>query len=59
MKQTRPPETRDELTDQLEALIRSAEANGVDVAGGYSFRTESEKPDWSLELLRLAKPARS
>ena len=56
MTQTRKPITEEEFRTQLEALIRSAESSGVNVAGGYSFRTDSENPDWSLELFEVTKP---
>lgn len=55
MSLTREPETREEFRAQLERLIRTAESNGVDVAGGYGFRTDDDAPDWNVELSEVQK----
>lgn len=56
MTQTQQPSTKAEFTEQLENLIRTAEANDIDIAGGYSFRTEGAGADWGLELFEVVKP---
>lgn len=64
MSTSRPPgdgpTTDSEFNDQLGTLIRRAHGNGVDVEGGWAFRTEHEdRPDWGVEIYEVTKPRRS
>jgi hypothetical protein len=56
MTQSKQPATKAKFREQLEELIRAAEANDIDIAGGYSFRTDGDGADWGLELLEVVKP---
>jgi hypothetical protein len=56
MTSTQQLSTKAEFTERLENLVRTAEANDIDVARGYTFRTEGDGADWSLELLEVVKP---
>ena len=55
MTTTQAPKTDEELHEQLEVVIRSAESNGVDIEGGYEFRTTDHRPDWDVEIIEVAK----
>lgn len=56
MNAVRRPETEAEFREQMATVIRRAEDNGVNVEGGYQFRTTKDRPDWSMEIVRLSKP---
>lgn len=48
------PMTDEEFHDQLRQLIRTAEANGVDVAGGWECRnTSPDHSDWDIEITEV------
>ncbi len=48
------PTTDEEFHDRLRQLVRAAEANGVDVAGGWECRTTSpDHPDWDIEITEI------
>ena len=55
MTTTQAPETDEELQEQLEVVIRSAESNGLDIEGGYEFRTADHRSDWDMEIVEVAK----
>ena len=57
MTRTQQSLTKAEFTEQLESLVRRAEANDIDIAGGYTFRTDGDGADWSLELFEVVKPS--
>lgn len=56
MTQPKQPTTKAEFREGLEELVRSAEANDIDITGGYTFRTDGDGADWSLELFEVVKP---
>ena len=57
--------TRDELTDEeafqdaLAELIQEAEANGVDVEGGWACRDGSDPSEWGIEIYEVRRTNRS
>lgn len=54
------PSTEEAFQRRLVSLIRAAHANGVDVEGGWMDRTRADdRPDWGIEIYRVAKPARA
>lgn len=61
-----PPEGRDpddvtteeEFEEALAHLVRTAEANGVDVDGGWTCRDGSDRPDWGVEVYEVREPSR-
>lgn len=42
------------LTDALNTLIRTAEANGVDIEGGYHIDGAEGESDFGIEIYRVA-----
>ncbi|MFB6123323.1 MAG: hypothetical protein ABEJ78_07675 [Haloferacaceae archaeon] len=52
------PTTQAEFDAALEALVRAARDNGVDVAGSWPYRYDGVFPDYEVRVERLAKPRR-
>ncbi|MFB6137513.1 MAG: hypothetical protein ABEJ42_04125 [Halobacteriaceae archaeon] len=44
------PETRSELSDQLEIVLRTAPENGVDVRGGWPVENDATETDWEVHV---------
>lgn len=42
--------TRQEFEDELRTLIEDAEANGIDVSGGYEIPSETGRCDWEVQI---------
>lgn len=55
MQVTQAPESREELREEMETLVRSAASNGVAVEGGYALRETDDQPGWDVEMVRLAE----
>lgn len=53
---TQSPASGAELNAELEALLRRADANGVDVAGGWTCHTGGDRPDWDLVVTEVRRP---
>lgn len=47
--------TRDEFDSALQALLRSALANGVDLQGAWEYRDEQSSPDLEVLVTELAR----
>jgi uncharacterized protein YndB with AHSA1/START domain len=46
------PETREEFQAQLDRLIQAAEANNVNVEGGWVSRGATDgRSDWGIEII--------
>lgn len=41
--------------DELVRLLREAEANGVDVEGGWASRDGAERPEWGIEIYEVRR----
>jgi hypothetical protein len=51
------PTTEEAFQNQLRRLVRTADANGVDVEGGWTCRTDDGRSDWGVEILELQSRA--
>jgi hypothetical protein len=49
----RPPASGAELNAGLAELLRRADANGVDVKGGWSCHTDGDRPDWDVVVTEV------
>lgn len=49
------PTTDDEFHAALGRLLRRAEANGVDVEGGWSFRNDTDRVGWGVEIYAVVR----
>lgn len=48
------PTTDEEFHDQLQQLIRTAEGNDVNVAGGWPCRADGpDQSSWDVEILEV------
>jgi hypothetical protein len=47
------PASGAELNAELEALLGRADANGVDVEGGWSCHTAGDRPDWDVVVTEV------
>ncbi|WP_431358905.1 hypothetical protein [Halovenus amylolytica] len=56
MTDVEAPTSADELHTDLQALIRQAHSNGVDVQGGWECRNGTEYPDWDIVVTEVEKP---
>lgn len=53
-----PTATTDEAFQEvLRALVLEADANGVDVRGGWPVVRDDDERAWSIEITRLARPS--
>lgn len=59
MEAPRTPQSEQELRDQLEAVLRGAESNDVEVEGGYPLRSRDGQTDYEVQVVRLAEEARA
>jgi hypothetical protein len=50
------PASGAELQAELQALIRGAYTNGVDVKGGWECRNSAAHPDWDVVVTEVSKP---
>lgn len=55
MEAPRTPQSEEELHDQLEAVLRGAESNDVEVEGGYPLRSRDGRADYEVQVVRLAE----
>jgi hypothetical protein len=53
------PTTEEAFQNHLHRLVRTAEANGVDVEGGWTCRTGDGRSDWGVEVLELRSSRRT
>lgn len=54
------PTTEREFDDKLGSLLERARRNGVDVEGGWDFRSDRDEiPDWGVEIYEVTKPRRA
>ncbi len=58
MEAPRTPQNEQELHDQLEAVLRGAESNDIEVEGGYPLRSRDGR-DYEVQVVRLAEEARA
>lgn len=56
MTDVEAPTSADELHTGLQALIRQAHSNGVDVQGGWECRNGTAHPDWDVVVTEVSKP---
>ncbi len=54
-----PLTTGTELNAELVALLRRANANGVDVVGGWECRNGDDHPDWDVVVTEVRKNGES
>ena len=59
MTDVEAPTSADELQTDLQALIRGAHSNGVDVRGGWECRNSAAYPDWDIVVTEVSKPDES
>lgn len=45
--------TEEEFDAALSGLVRSANANDVDIEGGWEYRTADGEPDWDVVILEV------
>lgn len=51
----RSPTTAGQLHEELQALIREAHDNDIDVIGGWECRNGPEYPDWDILVTEVTK----
>ena len=54
-----PLTSKEALNAELQALLRRAYENGIDVEGGFACRNGSEHPDWDVIVTEVEKNERS
>lgn len=57
MVKTQAPQTEEEFREQMEELIRRAEANGVNVERGHRFRSRNGWSDFDPQEKELIREA--
>ena len=59
MTDVEAPTSADELQTDLQALIRGAHSNGVEVRGGWECRNGETYPDRDIVVNEVSKPDES
>ncbi len=49
----RVPTSERELNDTLAELLRQADANGIDVEGGWDCPDDSAQPEWDVVVTNV------
>ena len=50
-----PPTAEAKFREELQALLRSAHDEGVDVEGGWDCRNGPDHPDWDVVVSEVRK----
>lgn len=51
--------SKEELNAELQALLRRAYEDGLDVEGGFECRNGAEHPDWDVIITEVEKNEQS
>jgi hypothetical protein len=49
--------TESEFHEELGALLRRADADGIEVEGGWPCSNADDSHDWDVEVIRVKRPA--